>query len=252
MPDALHALRSSVDRLSALARPLRDEVTHRAYPSAWTIADVLSHVGSSGVILQGRLDDALAGRETPDDFAEGVWAEWDAKAPAAKASDGLAVDQAFITRLESIGPEERSTVSVSLGPLTLDFAEFVRIRLNEHLLHEWDVAVALDPAATLPPDGVELVIDNLGLIGSYTSVPVAPDRPLTVATTAPDRSFTITIETQRVEFSSGEAAGEPTLRMPAEAFIRLVYGRLDPGHTPASVDGDAEALDQLRQVFPGP
>ena len=53
MPDALLALRASVDRLSALVRPLGDEMTHRAYPSACTIADVLSHVGSSGVTVRG-------------------------------------------------------------------------------------------------------------------------------------------------------------------------------------------------------
>jgi uncharacterized protein (TIGR03083 family) len=255
VPDALtalRALRASVDRLSALVRPLGDELTRRAYPSAWTIADVMSHVGSSGVILEGRLDDALAGRETPDDFAEQVWAEWDAKGPAAKTADGLVVDDAFTTRLESVGMEERSRVSVSLGPLTLPFDQFVRLRLNEHLLHEWDVAVALDPGTTLAPDGVDVVIDNLELIGSYTSVPVAPDRRFTIVTAAPERSFTVTVETNAVEFSSGAAGAEPTLRMPAEAFIRLVYGRLDPGHTPSSVEGDTDALDQLRQVFPGP
>jgi hypothetical protein len=41
------------------------------------------------------------------------------------------------------------------------------------------------------------------------------------------------------------------LTMPAEAFIRLVYGPLDPAHTLA-VAGDAATLDQLRHVFPGP
>jgi hypothetical protein len=40
--------------------------------------------------------------------------------------------------------------------------------------------------------------------------------------------------------------------MPAESFIRLVYGRLDAEHTPPSVLGDEAALDQLRLVFPGP
>ena len=35
----------------------------RAYPSEWTIADVLSHVGSGAVIMQRRLDDSLAGRD---------------------------------------------------------------------------------------------------------------------------------------------------------------------------------------------
>ncbi len=38
-------------------------------------------------------------------------------------------------------------------------------------------------------------------------------------------------------------------RMPAEAFLRLVAGRLDPEHTPLGVD--APDLDELRQAFPG-
>ena len=36
---------------------------------------------------------------------------------------------------------------------------------------------------------------------------------------------------------------------PAEAFVRLVYGRLDPAHTPPVDDGDV--LDALRPVFTG-
>jgi hypothetical protein len=151
-----------------------------------------------------------------------------------------------------VGPDQRSTVSVSLGPITFAFDEFVRTRLNEHLLHEWDVEVALAPTATLAPDGVEVVIDNLELIGRYTSVPIAPDRTLTVVTSMPERSFAVTVATNSVEFSTGDAVVEPSLHMPAEAFIRLVYGRLDPEHTPSSVVGDTDALDQLRQVFPGP
>jgi hypothetical protein len=34
-----------------------------------------------------------------------------------------------------------------------------------------------------------------------------------------------------------------------EALVRLVYGRLDPAHTPAGAD-DAD-FDDLRQLFPG-
>jgi hypothetical protein len=41
------------------------------------------------------------------------------------------------------------------------------------------------------------------------------------------------------------------VRMPAEALLRLTYGRLDAAHTPASVSGDAGALDKLRAIFPG-
>ena len=38
--------------------------------------------------------------------------------------------------------------------------------------------------------------------------------------------------------------------LPAEALVRLVYGRLDPDHTP-SFDGDEADLDELRRAFPG-
>jgi len=49
--------------------------------------------------------------------------------------------------------------------------------------------------------------------------------------------------------ADGSAASD--LVLPAEAFERLVYGRLDPAHTP-DVEGDASLLDELRRVFPGP
>ncbi|HEV3353404.1 MAG TPA: maleylpyruvate isomerase family mycothiol-dependent enzyme [Acidimicrobiales bacterium] len=253
MTDALGALRNSVDRLGGLVRPLTDDdVIKQAYPSAWSIADVLSHVGSSAVIFERRLDDSLAGRETPPEFAEGVWAEWDHKSPRAKADDGVATDGTFMRRLESIGPDDRARVSVSLGPVTFGWDEVVRARLNEHLLHEWDVAVSLDPTATLAPEGVALVIDNLDLIGRYTAQPVAPEGTITIATSEPDRAFAVTVETKTVDFSVLDAVSDPTLTMPAEAFIRLVYGRLDVEHTPSSVAGDRQALEQLREVFPGP
>src|SRR5581483_7072594 len=248
MSDVLGVLRSSVERLAAQVRPLDDEhLVRRAYPSAWSIADVLSHVGSSGVIMQRRLDDALAGDAMPDEFQEGVWAEWDAKAPRAKADDGLAADAAFMSRLESVGANARSGLSVPFGPITFTWEEFVRTRLNEHTLHGWDVEVALDPSATLPPDAVELVIDNLELIGRFTAHPVAPERTITVVTSAPERGFAVTVAATTAEFASTDVVPDPAVQMPAEAFIRLVYGRLDADHTPSSVVGDADTLDQLRQ-----
>ncbi len=46
-------------------------------------------------------------------------------------------------------------------------------------------------------------------------------------------------------------AQSPDLVLPAEAWSRLLYGRLDPDHTP-EFTGDAALLDTLRAVFPGP
>jgi hypothetical protein len=40
--------------------------------------------------------------------------------------------------------------------------------------------------------------------------------------------------------------------MPAEALLRLVYGRLDPDHTPpVEISGDPGLLDRARAALPG-
>ena len=44
--------------------------------------------------------------------------------------------------------------------------------------------------------------------------------------------------------------GSAVLRLPAEAFIRLVFGRLDDDHM-ASVQAENVDLGLLRRVFPG-
>lgn len=71
MADAqVEALRASVARLRDLVSTMSDaDLTRPAYPRQWSIADVLSHIGSGAVIMHRRLDDTRAGLATPDDFA---------------------------------------------------------------------------------------------------------------------------------------------------------------------------------------
>jgi uncharacterized protein (TIGR03083 family) len=252
MDTYLPALRSSAVRLRGLVEPLDDaRLETPAYPSEWTIADVLSHLGSGAVILDRRLDDALLGRSTPDDFAPSVWDAWNAKSPRIKADDALAADGGFVERLGSLTDAERARFSFALGPLTFDFAGFVGLRLNEHALHTWDIAVVLDPAAVVPGEAAALIVDNLELVARFTAKPTGRTRTVAVRTTDPVRDFTVALDTDRVTFTPGGIGGAPAVELPAEAFVRLVYGRLDADHTPA-VTGDTEVLDELRRVFPGP
>ncbi len=250
MSDALPALRASVDRLAAHVPVLGDDVTRSAHPTEWTVADVVSHVGSGAVIWLRLIDDQRVGATTPDDFNQSVWDEWDAKSPRAKVDDGIAADAAFIARLESMPEEERARLHLSMGPMEFDWDTVVSMRLNEHLIHEWDVAVALDPGATLADDGTALVVDQLEMIGRYGAKPAGPHRSITVATTSPVRGFRVDIGDE-VLLTPIDPPADPTISLPAEAFVRLVYGRLDAHLTPASVTGDPSALDQLRQVFAG-
>lgn len=253
MADAhLTALRSSVARLHELTAGLTDDqLTGRAYPSEWTIADVLSHLGSGAVITQRRLDDTIAGQETPEDFAPGVWDDWNAKPPLAQRDDALAAGASLLASLDAVTTEQRSAFVSEMGPMTLDFAQFVAMRLNEHALHTWDIEVAGNPTATIPQQAAELIVDNLDLIARFTGKPTgATTTTITVATTDPVRRFTVDLTPEAVTFGPSTNTGQTDLQLPAEAFARLVYGRLDPAHTPAGDHGPA--IDVLRQVFPGP
>lgn len=247
----LDALRLSARRLHHIASGVNEaDLTQSAYPADWSIAQVLSHLGSAAVIMQRRLDDTLAGARTPDDVAPEIWDLWNAKTPTQQREDALAADAALLARIGATTPDERARFALAMGPLTLGFTEFVGMRLNEHALHTWDVDVALDPAATLPPQAAELVVDNLDLVARYTAKPTGAAASITVATVDPSRGFTIDLTGDAVTFTTHEAGQAPDVELPAEEFIRLVYGRLDPHHSPAGVGGTA--LDTLRAVFPGP
>jgi uncharacterized protein (TIGR03083 family) len=247
------ALADSVNHLRDLVQPLdAAQLRAPAYPSEWTIADVLSHVGSGAVIMQRRLDDALAERENDDGFAPSVWDVWNAKSPEAKASDALDADRALMERIESVSEEARAGLQFSMGPMTFDFDGFIGMRLSEHTLHTWDIEVALDPQATLADDGTGLVVDRLEMIARFTGKPSGTVHDVTVRTSNPTRDFTIALAADSVSFTpaaSGASSGSPDLELPAEALVRLVYGRLDPDHSPEVAD--AALLDELRSVFPG-
>jgi uncharacterized protein (TIGR03083 family) len=252
MADArVEALRSSVARLGGLASTMADaDLTRPAYPADWKIADVLSHIGSGAIIMLRRLEDTLAGTDTPDDFAPGVWDAWNAKAPAAQRDDALAADAALLERIDRVTDRERDRFSMGMGPMSLDFDAFVGMRLNEHAFHTWDIEVVVDPAATIPEPVAAVVVDNLEMIARYTAKPSGDTATITVATTKPPRRFTVALTPESVTFTPTTAEAAADLDLTAEAFARLVYGRLDPRHTPRN--DDDPGLDKLRRVFPGP
>jgi uncharacterized protein (TIGR03083 family) len=252
----ISALRHSHNRLRASVEPLGpDQLTQRSYPSEWTIAQVLSHLGSQAEIFGLILEAGLAGREPPGREAfPPIWDKWNAKDPQAQATDALRADQATLERLESMDAGERERLHLTLFGRDFDTTGFARLRLGEHAVHTWDVLVALDPAATLAPDAVDLLIDVVDQVAGRSAKPDGQQRTVRVSTTDPERQFVLeTGEEVTLTPSDGDApaeAGQSELRLPAEALIRLVYGRLDEAHTPPAETAGVE-LDELRQIFRG-
>lgn len=244
MSAQLAALHLSSDRLRALVQALDDRtLAQPAYPQEWSIADVLSHLGSGAVIMSRRLEDSRHGRETPDTFAPSVWDEWNAKDDRAKAADALGADRAFLERLESLTDEERASLELVMGPLRLAFDDTVSLRLNEHALHTWDIEVALDPDAVIPDAIVSQVIDHLDMIAGFTARPTGATHTIVVATTDPERRFQVGLTPDAASFGTAPDGSTVDTTVPAEQWIRLVYGRLRP---------DDPVLRELVAVFPGP
>jgi uncharacterized protein (TIGR03083 family) len=249
------ALRHSHDRLQAIVEPLDlGQLEQPAYPSKWSIAQVLSHLGSQAQIFGLFLAASLSGAEPPGREAFGpIWDTWNAKSPQAQATDALNADEATLEQFESLDADQRARLRLPLFGMDLDITGIARMRVGEHAVHTWDVAVALDPAATVAPDAVALLIDTLGQLVARAAKPDGVQRRLRVTTTDPDRTFILeTGESVTLTPAEGEEGGEglPELRLPAEALIRLTYGRLDPDHTPP-VEASGVDLDELRAIFPG-
>jgi uncharacterized protein (TIGR03083 family) len=249
VPTTLDALHRSAARLRALGQSLSDEdVARPAYPSEWTIAGVFSHLGSGATILRHLVDDVVFEREGVEGRHQRVWDEWNAKAPNHQVEHSLVADAELLARFESLDPAERAGFALTMGPIAFDYDGLVASRLNELVLHTWDIQVALDPAATLPADAAALVADNLSMVVTWTGRPTEEAREITVGLSDTGRAVTVTLGPDRVSLADA-GARSVDLSLPTEAFVRLVYGRLDPAHSPPGVEG--ESLDLLRRAFPG-
>lgn len=255
----ISALRSGFDDLAAHVRALTpDQLAGPSGASEWTVAQVLSHLGSGAEIGQAGLEAALGAADAPPaDFNRSVWARWDAMSPDDQAAGFLTANESFVARYESVDDAKRGTVQIDMGflPAPIDLAMHAAFRLNEFTLHSWDVRVASDPQATLAPEAVESLLRVLPYLMGWLGKPalVLDGRNLVVGvhTTAPDTDFGLDIA-DKVTLTDPPADPDVTLALPTESWLRLASGRLGATVTPAGVAVTGPlTLDSLRTIFPG-
>jgi uncharacterized protein (TIGR03083 family) len=253
------ALRTGYDSLAALVVKLSDDDLALTSGSAeWDLSQVLSHLGSGAEIGRATAQAALDGKPNPGrEFNQSVWARWDAMSRRERADGFLGANAGLIELYESMDPDTRQNLRIDMGflPAPIDVATAVRFRLREQAMHSWDVRVTFDEKATLSPEAVGPLMEGkdelLGWIGKADKLE-GRHGVLQVRTAAPEEVFAL-----RLGEPIGIDDGLPeefdgTLALPAEAWLRLVAGRLSPRHTPAAVEATGLAdLDLLRKVFPG-
>jgi uncharacterized protein (TIGR03083 family) len=246
------ALRSEHDVLAALVRTLTDDqLVAASGAEEWTVAQVLSHLGSGAEI--GRAPIARAAGETVVvEDNQAIWARWDASAPRAQAEGFLEHNGRWLETVEAFTPEQRSSLTVDIGflPEPVPLATALGMRLNEVANHSWDARVAVDPYAGVAPDSAAVVVDllagPLGFLLGFSTKPAELADPVSVA--VPGAGLVIDDAVTVVDHLESPSA---TFNGPTEAFVRLVSGRLKaPYDKDVTVEGNV-TLDDLRRVFPG-
>jgi len=191
MTDTIDIVRRSQDRFAEILGNLPpDQVSAPSYDDEWSIADVASHLGSQAEIFGLFLDAGIDGTEPPNhDAFLAIWDRWNAKPPTEQVSDSVAANESLVARIEEIPTDDRGAFAVEMFGGTRDLDALAAMRLSEHAVHTWDIAVALDPDATVSPEAVELLADALPATASRAAKTVtAPRRWSSPPTTRPART----------------------------------------------------------------
>lgn len=250
--EAIAAQRRSHDEMVEFVRGLdAQELGRRSGSAEWTVAQVLSHLGSAAEI---GLNTLRAGRADLD-ASPAIWDRWNAMSASDQASNFVVADERLVEATEALDDEELSTRKIDVGflPAPVDIAFVVGLRLSEVGLHKWDVDVAFDPNATVAAHVVPIVLERLPLFAGFFAQPGGRTGAVAIETSGPDARYVLELSGDSASMSEGtsDRAGS-VLRLPGESLLRLTSGRLAPEHTPSAVamEGDL-SLDDLRAVFPG-
>jgi uncharacterized protein (TIGR03083 family) len=250
------AVHSSHERLALVAAELSTEqLESPSYASEWSIAQVLSHLGSGAEIFTLYLEAGRDGTSAPaQEVFQEIWARWDASTADEQRDGFLRSDATFLDQLDALDEAQRDTWKMTMFNGGEDLTNLLRLRFGEHAVHTWDVLVALDPAESLSQEAADLLIDSLPGLAGFAAKPIGTPVKARIATSHPERHFLLNADEDSVALVADHAAGHalpgPVVDLPAEAFVRLVYGRMDEAHTPALRHPTPELVN-LRALFPG-
>jgi uncharacterized protein (TIGR03083 family) len=258
------AVRAEAARLAADWRA-RDVAAWEA-PSActgWKVRDVAAHVGDGAERAVEVARAAIDGAPVPQ-YGSAERRQRHARFRELDGAELAARLEADLGRVFQMveGADEaalRDTI-VPLAGGAHTLAQFAEQRLNEVALHAWDVRAPSDPAAALPADAAALLLDFTvwrvprlaspaearGYAAVYGFELEGPGGgPIALAVRADGATAT----------RAAPSGTDITLTMPVEAWIRLLWGRLDLTAALAAgtvrARGAREPILALVPLFPG-
>ena len=174
--------------------------------------------------------------------------------PFRQANDG------YFELLDSLGDDELGRVIPwFVGPVPV--ATALAFRLNEQALHAWDIRWARDRQARLTPEALpDLLQLNLepARVGNLAKLERAGQlagKTIQFVYSHPEGALNLRLEGDGVKVSPDlAAASDLSVELPAEALVRLIWGRYD---VPAGLSSGElelsrpELAESLQALFPG-
>ena len=229
--------------------------------AGWNVQKVVSHVGSGADLHLKTLKTALEGAPAvTQPERQAVWDFFDSLPPDQLLPAFQDRARAYVDYLDGLSAEEGQTRLVQSFLGETPVVNFAQSRLSETALHSWDVRVALDATARLLADTVRAqfpyVLDGLTrrskaeVRGELAGTRIALEVFGPVA-----QRFTLAIDADGVRASEGVGEADATLRLPAEAFVRLHSGRLPLERAESAgdvvMDGNRAKALRLNALFAG-
>jgi uncharacterized protein (TIGR03083 family) len=254
------AAQSEVAALAAYARTL-DAAGWDAptWCPGWTVREIVAHLAEGMDRFGQQVQGGLSGQ--PVEFS---MTERDARRAQVKAlPDAELIDRlerntaAFYDRLAPLSDDDLARPSVPMAAGITPVLQVAYLRLHEPALHRWDVRIMRDPAATVEPHAAALLSDYV-LAGAprLAKADALGDSPgVALADTAGEGGGPVTLRWQggQVKVARGiPPTTDVTLRLPIEALIRLIWGRLPLAALndgTVRLDGDPAAARRLAAVF---
>jgi uncharacterized protein (TIGR03083 family) len=222
-------LRAYLDRLPAAG------LTEQSACTNWQVYQVVAHISSQPEITAATLEAGLRGAPPmTDEQRRAVWARFDAMKPEEVPPAFRANNDAFFKLIDSLTDDELGkTIPWIFGPAPM--ATVLASRLNEQALHAWDVKWARDKQATLTqaalPDLIQANIPSrVGRLAKPDQAPTLIGKTINFVYSQPDGAVSFEIGKDGVQVTPGRSSSpDLTVDLPAEALIRLIWGRYDVG-----------------------
>jgi uncharacterized protein (TIGR03083 family) len=229
----------------------------------WAAKDVVAHLLLGGRMFGGAMRAAMDGTDMPPFDRARMEADRATLAalPQEQALDELgeltAEQSAFLDGLDA----EAAARSVTLPFGTLTMWQLAAVRLNEVAIHHWDVRAGATRDAEISPEAVPALSMMAGQRMGMLARGEKTDGTWQLDVSAPQGGalgapLTLRVQGDEVTVQPGPAQNpDARLVLDGDAFIRLVWGRLDLPAAIASgkvrVEGDREHALALQRLFTG-